>query len=119
MRDDKTWLLDMLIAARNVAEFVQPLSEAEFKASKLHHSAVAREILVIGEASRQLSDKFKASHPEIDWTDILGMRNRLVHEYFRMDLHLMWSTSQHDIPKLITQLEPFVEAESDRSESDK
>jgi uncharacterized protein with HEPN domain len=111
MRDDRTHFLDMLIAARKIQKFADGLSQEEFSNSELHQSAIIRELLVIGEAARLVSQQGKAEHPEIDWDDISGMRNRLVHEYFRIKLHLVWEAAQSDIPKLIAQLEPLVPPE--------
>lgn len=67
-----------------------------------------RELLVIGEAARGVSDSGKLQHPEIKWDEISGMRNRLVHEYFRIKLNLVWETVKYDIPILVTQLEPLI-----------
>lgn len=66
----------------------------------------------IGEAARKLSDDVKTAHPHIPWTDIVGMRHRLIHDYFRLDLRKIWDTNQQDIPKLIAMLEPLVPPEA-------
>ena len=108
MRDDNSYLLDMLIAARKIQEFVTNLSEENFRQSDLHQSAVIREFQVIGKAARLLTDSLKDSHPQIDWAKISGMRNRLVHEYFRISLQILWDAAQNDIPILIGQLEEIV-----------
>lgn len=108
MRDDASYLLDMLIAARKIRVFVDGLSEADFKQSQLHQSAVMRELLIIGEAARGISENGKSQYNEIKWDEILGMRNRLVHEYFRIKLNLVWETIEYDIPILIAQLEPLI-----------
>jgi uncharacterized protein with HEPN domain len=115
MKQDETRLLDMLIAARKVEKFAADLDEPAFRKSELHQSAIVRELRVIGEAARQISEAFRAAHPEIDWQKITGMRNRLVHEYFRVSLAIVWQTVQDDIPVLIEQIEPLVPpAEDDK-----
>lgn len=111
MRDDASYFLDMLIAARKIRKFVDGLTEALFDQSELHQSAVMRELLIIGEAARGVSAAGKLAHAGIDWDEITGMRNRLVHEYFRIKLRLVWDTVEHDIPKLIAQLELLVPPE--------
>jgi uncharacterized protein with HEPN domain len=108
MRDDVSYFLDMLIAARKIQTFVQDFTEVNFNQSQLHQSAVMRELLIIGEAARGVSSTGKSKHPEIKWDEILGMRNRLVHEYFRIRLNLVWETIKFDIPVLIAQLEPLI-----------
>jgi len=55
-----------------------------------------------------LSDEFKASHAEIPWRDIVSLRHRIVHEYFRLDLDVIWEIVQRDVPELIGRLEPLV-----------
>src|SRR5689334_19541704 len=106
MRDDTSYFLDMLIAARKIQTFIEGLSETDFNKSQLHQSAVILELLIIGEAARGISENGKTEQDEIKWDEILGMRNRLVHEYFRIKIDLVWETVKYDIPILIAQLEP-------------
>ena len=113
MRKDKTYFLDMLIAARKVEKFAAGLTQEAFRRSELHQSAVIRELQMIGEAARLVSDEGKAAHPEITWAKIAGMRNRLVHEYFRVSLEIVWQTVQEDIVPLIAQLKPLVPPEDE------
>lgn len=105
MRPDETHLLDMLLAARKVQTFAAELSQEEFSRSELHQSAILRELQVIGEAARLVSDSMKTKHNHIKWGEIAGMRNRLVHEYFRISLQVVWQVVQEDIDILIVQLE--------------
>lgn len=113
MRDDATLLLDMLIAARKVRLFASDLDASRFRESELHQSAIVRELQIIGEAARLVSEDFKLAHPEIDWYMISGMRNRLIHEYFRISLNIVWQTVEEDIAILIEQLERLIPAEDD------
>jgi uncharacterized protein with HEPN domain len=105
---DEAYLLDILIAARKVRRFTEGLSYQQFCTHEMVQSAVIREFQVIGEAVRLLSDEFKTTHPAIDWTAIIGMRNRLVHEYFDIRFDVVWQAAQVDIPGLIHQIEPLV-----------
>ena len=59
---------------------------------------------IIGEAAARVSPEYRDAHPEIPWSEIVGMRNRLVHVYFDIDLEQVWSTVQVDLPSLIPQL---------------
>ncbi len=113
MRDDATYLLDMLLAARKIQKYTDGISETAFRESELHQSAVIREIQVIGEAARLVSAETKAAHPEIEWEQIAGMRNRMIHEYFRIAVRVVWQTVQESIPALIIQLEPLVPSEDE------
>jgi uncharacterized protein with HEPN domain len=67
-----------------------------------------RQLGIIGEAARKVSQETRNAHPEIPWSEIIGMRNRLIHEYSRINLQRVWDTIQNDIPRLITLIEPLV-----------
>ena len=66
--------------------------------------AVARNLDIIGEAARQLPEEYKRAHAKIPWTQIAGLRNRIVHDYFGRDLEIIWQILQHDLPKLEKQV---------------
>lgn len=72
-----------------------------------------RMLEIIGEAARKISQETKNAHPDIPWKDITGMRNRLIHEYFRIDIEKVWDTVRNDIPVLITIIEPLVPPEEE------
>jgi uncharacterized protein with HEPN domain len=112
MRRDEAYLLDMLLAARKARQFVAGMTLEEFAASELHQNAVLRPLEVIGEAAARISQETRAAHPEIPWDLMIGMRNRLIHEYFRVKLTVVWETIQQDLPGLIVLLEPLVTPQS-------
>ena len=84
----------------------------EFENNELLHNATVRMLEVIGEAAGKISDELKAAHPEIPWHEMVGMRNRLIHEYFRVSLQTVWDTVQKDLPELIDRLEALLPGES-------
>ena len=110
-RDD-AYLLDMLIASRDVVELSEGLSRSELEHSALHQNALIRLLTVIGEAANHVSDDTQAQHPEIDWGEIIAFRNRLVHGYFDIDLDKVWDAIETGVPELILQLEPLVPSEN-------
>ena len=67
----------------------------------------------VGEAASRVDADTRAAHPEIPWADIVGMRKRLVHEYFQINLARVWETVEQDIPRLIPQLERLVPPEAE------
>lgn len=73
--------------------------------------AVARLIEIVGEAARNISAEFKTAHPEIPWPGIVGMRNRMVHEYFRVAPDKVWEVVKKEMPALIALIEPLVPPE--------
>ena len=87
---------------------IATITEEEFYENVLIQDAVMRRIEVIGEAVRNLPIEFKKSHPNIPWQDIADMRNKLIHEYFNVDIELVWEVIQKDLPpleKYISKLE--------------
>lgn len=87
---DAALLLDMLSWAEQAAGFVSDLDEAGFHASKLHQAAVTRCIAVVGEAAGRLSRPWREAHPDIPWALIIGMRNKLVHDYGEVAVDILW-----------------------------
>ena len=79
--EDSAWLLDMLTAARAVRSFVAGKSYVKYEADLLLRSAVERQVEIIGEAARGISESFKRAHGEIAWRPMMAQRHRLVHEY--------------------------------------
>ena len=110
-RDDAAYLLDMLVAARDAVAFAEGMSYAEFVRDQRTQLSIVKSVEIVGEAAASLSEDTRNAHPEIPWPDIVGMRNRLVHVYFDIDMRLVWDTVCDDLPVLIVQLEPLVPPE--------
>ena len=106
-RDD-AYVLDMLLAAREVVELTQGVTAEEFLAKRILQHAMMRLVQIIGEAARQVSEEYRQAHSEVPWRDIVGMRHRLVHEYFRIIPERVWEVVVTDVPALIPLLEPLV-----------
>jgi uncharacterized protein with HEPN domain len=105
---DEAYLLDMLLAARKVRGFTQGVTWEWFQSDELMQHAIIRLIQIIGEAARKVSPEFKQAHPDIPWQGIIGMRHRLVHDYFHVIPDKVWEVVDKDIPVLIPLLEPLV-----------
>ena len=105
---DQAYLLDMLTAARDALDFAAGLTRDEYEASRLAQYAVSHALQIIGEAAARVSDDTRNSVLDVPWTQLIGLRNRLVHDYGRIDRDILWNTLQADIPSLITQLERLV-----------
>lgn len=100
MKDDRTYLGHIAEAIEKIEQYLKPVSFYEFIVDPMRVDAVTRELEIIGEASRHLSDDFKSAHPEIPFEDIVGMRNLLIHGYYEVDLAVVWKTCQEDLPAL-------------------
>ncbi len=113
MRRDEILLLDMLLAAREASEMAEGLTFATFGRNRMAQLAIHKAVETVGEAASRVSAETRIAHPEIPWIEIVGMRHRLVHEYFNVNLTRVWETVNEDIPRLIPQLEDLVPPETD------
>ncbi len=107
MRDDRQWLLDILEAIQNIEKYAARGREA-FDQEELIQNWVIRHLEIIGEACRAVSSEFQAHHPEVPWKDLVGMRNILVHHYFKIDLGAVWAGVENDLPKLKLQVTALI-----------
>jgi uncharacterized protein with HEPN domain len=101
-------LRHMLDAAREATGFAAGRSRQDLDTNRLLNLALVRLLEIIGEAARGLSQEFRQAHPETPWKDIAGMRDRLIHGYFDVDLDVVWKTVSQDLTPLITQLEQII-----------
>lgn len=105
-----SYLLDMLNAAKLAQDFVANTSLEDFQDDLMRQAAVTRQFEIIGEAARRISEDSQAEVPEIPWHQIIGLRNRIAHEYDRINLVRLWDTIHLALPELITVLERFIGA---------
>ncbi len=95
----------MLDAAREAVEFVRGLGRTDLNSDRQLVLALVKEIEILGEAAYQMTPEARVQTPQIPWDDIIGMRHRLVHAYFDIDLDILWKTVQEDLLPLIVELE--------------
>ena len=107
-KSDTVRLRHMLDAARETLEFTQGLTRADLDRDRKLVLALVKAIEIIGEAACQVSQAGRDQAPDIPWEDMTGMRHRLVHAYFDINLDILWQTVQEDIPALINLLQPGV-----------
>ncbi|MGA2616586.1 MAG: HepT-like ribonuclease domain-containing protein [Thermoguttaceae bacterium] len=116
MPDDAATVVDIVLACRRVQRFVAQADEARFAGNEEKHWAVVSQLVLIGEAVRRLSETFRAAHPNIPWSLIAGMRNRLTHEYDKINWALVWRTATVEVGRLLAELEPLAQATRPKSE---
>ncbi len=104
-RDPDLLLEDMLAAAQKIERYTSGIDQESFRQDEKTIDAVVRNLEVLGEVARQLPGDFLVQHPDVPWHQIAGLRNRIVHEYFGLDLELIWQVVQHDLPQLRIWLE--------------
>ena len=105
-RHDTAYVKDIRSAAQLALDFIKGVTREQFETDLMRQSAVIRQLEVIGEASRQLSAEFRNANPQVPWSDMIGMRNILIHVYHEMDLDIVWKTLQSAIPALLSALKP-------------
>ena len=76
------------------------MTENEFLSNSMAHDAVVRQIEIIGEAARNVSDEFQEKHSAIPWLKMIGIRNKIIHEYFNVNYAIVWDTIRDDLPNL-------------------
>ena len=100
MRNLKFYFEDIIQALNSIERFVQNMSYDDFVKDDKTISAVIKKFEIIGEAVRYIPIEIREKHPEIQWKDIAGMRDVLVHEYFGIDLQIVWNTIKEIIPQV-------------------
>lgn len=104
MSGDELYAQHILEAIDKIEQFAAGLDFDKFAKNELVQSAVMRELGVIGEASKKLSEEFKESHEHIPWKQAIGMRDKLIHDYFEIDTEAVWKTIQEDLSFLKEEL---------------
>jgi uncharacterized protein with HEPN domain len=98
----------MLDAAREAVAFARERTRSDLDGDRKLVLALVKDIEIIGEAAFRVSPAARDQAPGIPWDDIVGMRHRLVHAYFDINLEILWKTAKEDLPPLITELERVV-----------
>lgn len=103
-RDTHLYLEDIRLAIERIEEYTKGMSFEKFLRDAKTIDAVVRNIEVIGEAAQHVPNELQTKYPEIPWKLIAGTRNKTIHEYFGVDVEIVWKTVEEDIPKLKQQI---------------
>ena len=107
-KDDEIRLRHMLDAAREASSYGAGRQRSDLDQDRMLVHALVRCLEIVGEAAAQVSPECRSAISTIPWPDIVGMRNRLVHAYFDIDLNVVWDTVAHDLPPLMAELERYL-----------
>lgn len=100
MRNETVYLQHILEAINQIEQYVEDKTSDDFRQTRLLQDGVVRRLEIIGEAARYLPDSLHQAYPEVPWRQMVGMRNRMIHEYFNVDLTVVWEVTQNDISTL-------------------
>jgi len=104
-RDAELLIEDMLEALRKMDGYIGEMEHSAFLRDEKTIDAVVRNLEVLGEAARQMPDDYVMSHSHVPWRKISGLHNRIVHDYFGLDLEIIWQILKNDLPPLKASLE--------------
>lgn len=107
-KSDTVYLHHILDAIEQIETYIAGISYEQFLQERLIQDGVIRQLEIIGEASRNLSSQFRDQHPRIPWRQIIGLRNRVIHAYFDINLDIIWEVTQNDVPTLKNAMESFI-----------
>jgi uncharacterized protein with HEPN domain len=107
-RDFTDYIKDILISMQDVEEFTSGITFEDFLKDKKTIKAVIRSLEVLGEASKKIPDDVKTRYPRIPWKRMAGMRDKLIHEYFGVDLEIVWNAAKKELPPVKSSIEELV-----------
>jgi uncharacterized protein with HEPN domain len=105
---DSVYLQHILEAINNIEASIKGVQGEGFNQNVQLQAAILHFIQIVGEAVKFLSPKLKEKYPEVAWSQIAGMRNKVVHEYFQVDLDVVWDTVTNDVPSFKVQVEKIL-----------
>ena len=107
-KDDLVYINHILERSQKIVEFTAGMTESDFIKDEKTQSAVIRELEVIGEASKRISENYRNTNTNIPWKLMAGMRDVLIHDYEGVDALMVWDTIQKSVPELVENLKKVV-----------
>ncbi len=105
-------LEDILESVRNIEGYTRGLKQDAFEKDRKTIDAVVRNFEIIGEAANSLPSSYRESHGEIEWQQIIGLRNRIIHEYFDVDVGIIWFIVENELAPLRVKVEKLLREEA-------
>jgi uncharacterized protein with HEPN domain len=107
-RTDRDSLSDLQEAIRRIADYTAGMTDETFSADIRTQDAVIRNLEIIGEATKNLSEELRAKHPLLPWKSMAGVRDRLIHHYFGVNLDIVWQIISAELPQVASQVEKIL-----------
>jgi len=117
MKDLTIYLAHITESISAIEEYLQGISESEFHKSRKLQDAVVRRLEIIGEAVKNIPQEYREKHSDIPWKKTAGMRDKLIHYYFGVDLNLVWKISTEILPELKKQIQNLPEVSEEKIKS--
>ncbi len=108
-RDYRDYLQDIIDSINDIGNFIEGMTFDDFKKDRKTSNAVIRSIEVIGEATKKIPDSVRDKNPSIPWKNMAGMRDKMIHEYFGVDLEILWKTATEDVPPIKSSIKELKE----------
>jgi uncharacterized protein with HEPN domain len=105
IRDDQVYLAHIVDALEQITTYTNGMDDEAFRANRLVQDAVIRQFEIVGEATKNLSASFRESHSDLPWKDLAGFRDKLIHQYFGVDLSTVWKSVVDDVPFLLDEVQ--------------
>ncbi len=99
-KNDLAFIEHILDSINAIINFSENMSKEELSSNRMKQSAIVREIEIIGEAVKNISENLKKNHKEIEWKEIVGTRDQMIHHYFGIDLNIVWDIVKINVPDL-------------------
>jgi len=103
------YLQDIFESLEKAEEFIQGLEFEEFKKDEKTIFATIRALEVIGEATKRIPNSLKNRYPDVPWQEMAGIRDKLIHDYFGVNIEVVWNTMKQDLPSLRLQIKRIIE----------
>ena len=102
------YLQDIVEAINRVESYVQDITRSQFEIDRMRFDAVVRNLEIIGEAVKRVPNSIRENHPNVAWRQIAGLRDRLIHAYFDIDIDIIWDVVQSELPILKSEIQRIV-----------
>ena len=114
-REFLDYVVDIQDACQNISQFIAGMTWAQFAQDQKTIYAVVRAFEIIGEAAKKVPLSVRKRHAKVPWKKMVGMRDKLIHEYFGVNYQVLWKTAQEDIPTVQPLVAKVLEEESSRA----
>ena len=112
LKNDVVRVRHILDAAQEAVAFASGRSREELETDRMFNLSLVRLLEIIGEGAKEISEELRQAHPKTAWKEMAGMRDRLIHAYFDINLDVVWETVNKDLPPLIAQLMAIMASEN-------